>query len=64
MKISQLISVLEDVKNEYGDKYIWSLNDLDFPCPREFTIDLSSKLKRTDHGFLASNGRIKTVFRH
>jgi len=50
MKISQLISVLKDMKKYYGDKYIWSIDDLDFPCPREVEIELSSVLKRTDFG--------------
>jgi hypothetical protein len=51
MKISDLIDVLSDIKEEYGDKYIWSMDGLDFPCPREVEIELVSKLKRCDYGY-------------
>ena len=50
MKISQLVGVLEDLKEEYGDQYIWGC-DLDFPLPRSFEIELSKKLKITKLGF-------------
>lgn len=56
MKLSQLISVLEDAKKREGDKYIWSIEDLDFPCPQEFTLELTDTLKRTDHGM--SGGKV------
>ena len=52
MKISQFISVLEDMKKYYGDKYIWSMEDLDFPCPQEIEVELSNVLKRTDGGMM------------
>lgn len=50
MKISQLISVLKDIKKLHGDKYIWSTDGLEFPLPSDFEIELVSKLKRTDYG--------------
>lgn len=50
MKLSQLISVLEDVKRYEGDKYIWSVEDLVFPCPKSFIMELVDTVERTDLG--------------
>jgi hypothetical protein len=52
MKISDLIRLLEAIKKECGDKYIWSQEDLDFPCPRRFELELSDQVKRTNAEYL------------
>lgn len=51
MRIGHLIEVLTDIKKHYGDKYIWSLDELSFPCPRKMEVELCSKIKRTDCGY-------------
>lgn len=51
MKISDLISILEDVKKFHGDKTIWDIEDLDSVCPREFKMDLVESVSKTDFGW-------------
>ena len=51
MKLSDLISVLEDVKKFHGDKYIWNIEDLDSVCTREFRMELVPVVKQTDFGW-------------
>jgi len=55
MKISQLISILEDVKKYNGDQYIWQFEADSFPCPREIEVELTKVLKRTDHVMSGGN---------
>ncbi len=58
MKISELIEVLESIKKDKGDHHIWRF-ETDFPCPSEIELELTKKLKRTDHGF--SGGKSEDV---
>lgn len=51
MKLSELIRILEEVKSEYGDKHIWTVDGLDdFPMPRTIEIDLCKNIKKTEFG--------------
>lgn len=59
--MSQLISILEDVKKSEGDGYIWSVEDLDFPCPSDFLIEMTETLKRTDCGLSGGSKELKLI---
>lgn len=57
MKLSEFISILSDLKDSYGDQFIWNLDDLTFPLPDKFIIELTPKVTKQMYG--AKGGKVK-----
>lgn len=57
MKISELIEILQDIKKHNGDKFIWSQDNLDFPCPKRFSLELVNEINKTNMGYSGGQAR-------
>lgn len=60
MKISELVEILENIKKHHGDKFIWSQDNLDFPCPNKFSLELVSEINKTSMGYIGGQAREAT----
>ena len=68
MRISQLVSVLNDLKENYGGKHIWKIEGLEYPLPDNMEVELASTLKRTSLGVKSGKANktkeIKVLFEY
>ena len=61
MRISEFISVLKDIEEFYGDKYIWNVDIDCFPCPKKLEVLLVGSIEETSFGYKGIGGGRKNI---